>query len=100
MGLPLIGIGKGVGLVGDGADIGADLLEGKKVDAAIKTGVAVGQYVIGEGAKKLPIKELGQQSIDTYFDKGTGAIRDGYFNNRVQKVEESDKLDLKIERKQ
>ena len=99
VGLPLIGIGKGVSLVGDVGDISADLLVGKTNDAGIKAGVAVAGEIMGAAVDKLPIKKLGQQAIDTYGGRGAGAIKDGYFDNRTVKVEESDKLDLKIEQK-
>ena len=100
IGVSLIAIGKGVGLTADVADIGADLVEGKKADASIRSAVVVGQFVLGAAANKIPIQKIGQHAIDTYFDKGTGAMKDGYFDNRTQKVEESDKLDLKIEKKE
>jgi RHS repeat-associated protein len=100
VGVPMIGIGKTVDAVGDGVNIIADLVEGKKEDAAIKTGFLLGGAMIGFGANKLPIKsELSKQALDTYGSRGVGAIKDGYFDNRSQKVEESDKLDLKIEQK-
>jgi RHS repeat-associated protein len=97
--LPLIGLGKGLGTAGDLFDIGADLLDGKYKDASIKTGFAVAGMAIGEGADKLPIKPLGQQAVDSYLGTTTGAVRDGYFDNRVLPVEESDELNLKIEQK-
>ena len=100
IGVSLIAIGKGVGLTADVADIGADLVEGKKADASIRSAVVVGQFVLGAAANKIPIQKIGKHAIDTYFDKGTGAIKDGYFDNRTQKVEQSDKLDLKIEKKE
>lgn len=100
VGLPLIGIGKGVSLfAGDLSDISADLLVGKTNDAGIKAGVAVAGEIMGAAVDKLPIKKIGKQAIDTYGGRGTGAIKDGYFDNRTVKVEESDKLDLKIEQK-
>lgn len=99
VGVPLIGIGKGVSLLGDGADIGADLLEGKKKDALIKVGVAAVGVATSKAIQKIPLKKLGKEAIDTYVGRGVGAIKDGYFENGTQKVEESDKLDLKIETK-
>ena len=44
-----------------------------------------------------PMQKLGQEAIDTYVGRGVDAIRDGVVDNSVKTVEESDKLNLKIE---
>lgn len=75
------------------------MLEGKDADAAYKTGFSLAGTLVGDGVKKHPIKELGQQAIDTYIGKGVGAIKDGYFDYRQVKIDESNKLDLKIQQK-
>jgi RHS repeat-associated protein len=97
VGIPMIVFGKGVSAGGDVADIGADLLQGKKEDVLIKGGAAAVGLLAGKGIEKIPIKKIGTEAIDTYVGRGAGAIKDGYFNNRRSKVEESDKIDLKIE---
>jgi RHS repeat-associated protein len=99
LGIPLIGIGKGTSVVGDFMDMGADLMYDKYKDLWIKLGVSVGGTLIGDGVKKLPLQRLAKESADTYFGKGIGYIKDGYFENRQLEVEESSKLDLKIEQK-
>ena len=55
--------------------------------------------IAGSAIEKIPTNKLSKQAIDTYVGRGSGAIKDGYFDNRSQTVEESDKLDLKIEQK-
>jgi len=79
--------------------LGGDLLEGKKEDAPIKGGVTVVGAVASKAIDKIPIKKLGKEAIDTYVGRGAGAIKESDFDNRAKKVEESDKLDLKIENK-
>jgi RHS repeat-associated protein len=98
LGLGLIGIGKTTGAVGDVMDIGADILERKDKDAAIKTTFALISTVAGDVISATPLKPLGKQAIDTYVGKGVGAVKDGYFKYNPPKVEESDHLDLKIEK--
>jgi|GEM_PF-1174370 len=97
--IPLIGVGKGLGAAGDFIDMGADALDGKYKDAGIKGGFIVVGAVAGKGAEKLPVKQLAREAVDSYVGTTTGAVRDGYFDNRVLPVEESDELNLKIEQK-
>lgn len=99
IGVPMIAIGKGVSLGGDIGDLGADLLERKTKDFAVKGAVVAFEAVAGRAIGKTPIKKLGKEAIDSYVGRGGGAIRDGYSDNRTQTIEESDKLDLKIETK-
>ena len=99
VGVSLIGIGKGVSFVGAGADIGADLLEGKTNDALLKGGGAVIGAVVGRGIDKIPMQKVGKEAIDTYVGRGSDAIINGVVDNRARQVEESTKLDIKIENK-
>ncbi|WP_430902490.1 RHS repeat domain-containing protein [Paraflavitalea sp. sgz302552] len=100
-GLILIGIGKGVGTLGDGIGILGDLVDGKKADASKKFAFFVGGLVVGKGIAKLPLKDrdLFKESLDTYLGKGIGFIKDGYFDNCKKEVQESNNLDIKIETK-
>ena len=95
----LVAAGKGISTVGDFADLSADLLEGKKKDAFIKVGTIVLNQATNRAINKIPTQKLGKEAIDTYVSRGTGAIKDGIVDNTPKAVEESDKLDLKIEQK-
>ena len=100
LGVPMIAIGKGVSLGGDLGDLGADLLEGKTKDFWIKGSVVAFEAGVGFGVSKIPkAQELTKQAVDSYVGRAGGAIREGYSDNRTQTIEESDKLDLKIETK-
>jgi RHS repeat-associated protein len=93
----LVAAGKGVSSVGDIADAGADFLEGKAKEGIIKVGTAAVNTVIKRGIDKIPTQKLGREAIDTYVSRGTGTIKDAVVNSIPRKVEESDKLDIKIE---
>jgi len=99
IGLPIIETGKKISLLGDIPDFAGDLLLGKTDDALKKVGFIGLGLILGQGTDIIPTSKFGKQAIDSYLGRGTGAIKDGYFDNRVRIVEESDELNLTIERK-
>jgi hypothetical protein len=96
----LVAAGKGISGFGGLVDAGADFLDGKNEEALIKLGkTVVLDRLTSKAVDKLPIKKLGKDAIDTYVTRGGDAIMNGVLDNKVVDVEQSDKLDLKIEKK-